>query len=335
MNNAKPTLLITGATGFVGSHLVEMALAQGFEVWAAIRQSSSLRYLQDPRIHLIELAFADADALCQQVSAFKQSQNGEAWDYVVHAAGATKARSEAEFIRANADATRNLMDALLKADAKPRRFVLMSSLSAVPMRDGMPAGNEAETAYGRSKLMAEAIVKERLQEMDSVILRPTGVYGPREKDYFLMAKSIKQHTDFSVGFKPQQITFIYVKDLCRATLLALTKGRCGQTYQLSDGQTYSCRDFSALLQQEMGVKGVLHITAPLWLLRVVCGLSEWFSHISGRMTALNNDKYNILKQRDWRCNIQPAQSDLGYEAEYDLARGVAETVSWYKAQKWI
>ena len=336
MNNAKPTLLITGATGFVGSHLVEMALAQGFEVWAAIRQSSSLRYLQDPRIHLIELAFADADALCQQVSAFKQSQNGEAWDYVVHAAGATKARSEAEFIRANADATRNLMDALLKADAKPRRFVLMSSLSAVPMRDGMPAGNEAETAYGRSKLMAEAIVKERLQEMDSVILRPTGVYGPREKDYFLMAKSIKQHTDFAVGFKPQEITFIYVRDLVEAILLAIeAKDVEGKAYFLSDGEVYHSRRFSDLLQQEMGNPWVLHIKAPLWFLKTICAISGTVSGWFGKTSTLNLDKYHILKQRNWQCDIEPARRDLGYHPEWPLERGVKETVKWYKENKWL
>ena len=335
MNTQSPSLLITGASGFVGSHLVEMALEQGYDVWAAVRKTSSRRYLQDKRIHFIELNFGDKDALTQQISAFTKAHDLKGWDYVVHAAGATKARCEEDFIRANADATCNLLDALLKANAKPLRLVLMSSLSAVPMSNGMPAGNEAETAYGRSKLMAEAYVKERLNDVDSVILRPTGVYGPREKDYFLMAKSIKQHTDFAVGFKPQQITFIYVKDLCKATLLALTKGKKGQTYQLSDGQTYSSKDFSALLQQELGVKHVLHITAPLWLLRVVCCVSEWFSHLTGTMTALNNDKYNILKQRDWRCDITPAQEDLGYQADYDLARGVAETVSWYKSEQWI
>lgn len=330
-----PSVLITGASGFVGSHLVEMALNEGYTVWAAVRKSSSRKYLTDQRINIIELNLNDATELDRQISDFIDQNQGKAWDYVVHAAGATKARSEADFLKANYEATRNLADTLIKLNATPERFVLISSLSAVPMSNGWPKGNVAETAYGRSKLKAEEYIKSTASHMDHIILRPTGVYGPRETDYFLMAKSIKQHTDFSVGFKPQQITFIYVTDLCKAILSSLAKGKPGAMYQLSDGKTYSSRDFSLLLQKEIGTRWVMHITVPLWLLKTICWVSEWFSHITHKMTAINKDKYNILKQRDWRCDISAAQQDLDFKAEYDLAAGVAETVSWYKKEKWI
>ena len=319
----------------MGSHLVEVALARGYDVWAAIRQSSSRQWLQDSRINFIILSLNNAEQLRCEISDFAANHGGRGWDYVVHAAGATKAVSEEAFMRANYEATQNLAATLVVLGLQPRRFVLMSSLSAVPMKNGHPAGKKAPTAYGRSKLKAEDCVKAMLPQMDSVILRPTGVYGPREKDYFLMAKSIRRHMDFAVGFKPQQITFIYVKDLCEATLLALANGPSGATYQLSDGRTYSSRDFSRLLQWAMGVRRVVHVTAPLWLLCTVCHAGQWWSNLTHRMIAINKDKYHILKQRDWRCDISKAVADLGYEADYDLERGVAETVAWYKEHKWI
>lgn len=330
-----PTILITGASGFVGSHLVEAALAAGYEVWAGVRKTSSRQWLTDERIHFIELNLNDKGALSSQLQHFQQDNGGRGWDYVIHAAGATKARTEQDFMKANYEATRNLASTLIELGMTPRRFVLMSSLSALPMRDGKPVGDTAETAYGRSKLKAEACLQSLSDKMDYVILRPTGVYGPREKDYYLMAVSIKRHIDFAVGYKPQLITFIYVKDLCQAALSALGKGHSGAIYFLSDGQTYRSRDFSLLLQKEMGVRFVLHITAPLWLLHIVCVVSEAVSHLTHTMPTLNKDKYNILKQRDWRCDITPAREALGYKPRFTLKEGVRETVAWYKQQKWI
>jgi nucleoside-diphosphate-sugar epimerase len=165
-------------------------------------------------------------------------------------------------------------------------------------------------------------------------LRPTGVYGPREKDYFLMAKSIKHHVDFSIGYKPQEITFVYVKDLVSALFIALERGERAQAYFVSDGNTYSAQDFSILIQQEMNLHGVFHIKAPLWLLKIISNISTVVTKVTGNMTALNNDKYNILKQRNWRCDISPLEK-LGYRAQYDLKKGVQETIAWYKKEKWL
>ena len=341
-----PRILITGASGFIGSFLVERALDLGFEVWAGVRASSSRKWLQDGRIRFIDLPLGHAAQLQQSLAAFQQAEG--AWDYVVHAAGSTKARSEAEFLRTNLEGTKHLADSLRELGMTPRRFVFLSSLSVLGapredralQQDGhcyapMTAADapQPNTAYGRSKLAAERYL-QGLPDFPLTILRPTGVYGPREKDYFLMAKSIGRHIDFAVGYRPQEITFIYVRDLVEAVFASIRNGLPGQTYLLSDGHTYSSRAFSDLLQAELGVRRVLHVRAPLWLLRTVCAAGSAWAGLTGRMTALNNDKFNILKQRNWRCDIQPAL-DMGYVPRYGLAEGVRETVAWYKQEKWI
>lgn len=339
-------ILITGASGFIGSTLVAKALAKGYEVWAGIRSTSRRTYLQDPRIHFIELDFSKERTLVKQLAEHKR-QTGM-WDYIVHAAGATKGANERAFIDANCNATVDFVRALRQNKMLPQRLAYMSSLSVLggirqqPVHgvDGyvyaaMNENDKAEpnTAYGRSKLKAETFLKKQT-DLDCVIMRPTGVYGPKEKDYFMLAKSIQQHVDFAVGFHPQEITFVYVDDLCEAVFLALEKGQKNRCYFVSDGRTYNSSDFSNLLQKEMGVHGVLHIKAPLCLLRLICAASDLMSKITGRMTALNNDKYNILKQRNWRCDITPLRR-LGYEPRYGLERGVAEAIAWYKKERWI
>ena len=168
-----------------------------------------------------------------------------------------------------------------------------------------------------------------------VILRPTGVYGPREHDYFLMAKSIKQHVDFAVGFKQQDITFVYVDDVVQAVFLALQKGTTGRRYFLSDGQVYRSTTFSDLIHEELGRPWWLRITAPVWVLRIVTFCGEYVGRLTGKPTALNNDKYNIMRQRNWRCDIQPAVNELGYQPHVQLAEGVRRSIKWYKEHGWL
>ena len=194
---------------------------------------------------------------------------------------------------------------------------------------------QPNTAYGKSKIEAEKWLMEQ-KELPLVILRPTGVYGPRETDYFLMAKSIKQHTDFAVGYTPQDITFVYVTDVVQAVFLAMEKDAClHKAYFLSDGEVYDSRTFSDLLKKEMGVRFVLRITAPVWFLRIVTAVGDKWGHITGKLSALNNDKFNILKQRNWRCDITPAKRDLGYIPQVKLPQGVHNSVAWYKDNGWL
>lgn len=329
-------ILITGASGFIGSYIVEEALRRNMEVWAAVRRTSSHQYLQDERINFIEL---NLDSIPEMMEALRPLH----LDYVVHAAGATKCLHQEDFFRINTEGTRNLVEALYRLDIKLRKFVYLSSLSIYgPVREKEPYQPILEsdkphpdTAYGKSKLRSEMVLESH-PGFPYVILRPTGVYGPREKDYFMMAKSIKGHTDFSVGYLHQQsLTFVYVQDVVQAVFLALEKGVMGRKYFLSDGKVYSSRAFSDIIQRELGNPWLLRIKAPIWLLRIVTFFGEYIGRITRKVTALNNDKYNIMRQRNWQCDIQPAINELGYHPEYDLERGVPLAIKWYQDNGWL
>lgn len=329
-------ILITGASGFIGSFIVEEAIRRGFETWAAVRRSSSKAYLQDARIHFVELNLSSKEQLVEQL-------RDKHFDYVVHAAGVTKCLHKQDFARINTEGTKNLVDALIEVGMPLKRFVFVSSLSIFgAIKEQQPYEEIRETdvpqpntAYGMSKLAAEQYLEQQASRVPYIIVRPTGVYGPREKDYFIMAKSIQQHSDFAVGFKRQDITFVYVKDVVQAIFLALDKGQNGRKYFLSDGQVYQSETFSNLIHEALGRPWWIRIKAPIWVLRVVTFFGEYIGRMTGKVTALNNDKYHILRQRNWRCDIQPAIDELGYQPEYDLARGVKETIKWYQDNKWL
>lgn len=333
-------ILITGASGFIGSFIVEEGLSRGYEVWAGIRGSSSRKFLGDGRISFIELDFSSIARLKEQLAAFRQEHGG--WDYIVHAAGVTKCLDKKDFFKVNYEGTRNFIDALAALGMSPRKFIYLSSLSVFgPVREKQPYEPIMEsdtpcpnTAYGESKLLSEKYIKENAP-FPYVILRPTGVYGPRERDYYKMAVSIKKHVDFSVGYRPQVITFIYVKDLVKAIYMSMESRVENRCYFVSEPCGYSSRAFSDFIQKELGIKRVLHIKAPVWLLKVISCCAEWFSHISGKPGTLNSDKYRIMKQRNWLCDTLPIEKELGFTADYPLADGTRETVKWYKQEKWL
>lgn len=350
-------ILVTGASGFIGSHIVEEALRRGFDVWAAVRKSSSREYLKDERIHFVELNLSSQQQLEQQLGNVQ-------FDYVVHAAGATKCLHVEDFYRINTEGTKNLVRALLAVGMPLKRFVFISSLSIMgAIHEQLPYQEiqdtdtpQPNTAYGRSKLEAERFLDSlspklgddrgmnkdssdpqppNLRGLNYVILRPTGVYGPREKDYFLQIQSIGNHMDFAVGFQRQDITFIYVTDVVQAVFLAMEKGETGHKYMLSDGEVYQSATFSDYVHEELGRPWWIRVTAPIWLLRIITFCGEYWGRWTKRMTALNNDKFNILRQRNWRCNMEPARRELGFEPKVKLREGVRRSIAWYKENGWI
>lgn len=333
------SILVTGASGFIGSFIVEEAVSRGYEVWAGIRSGSSRKYLQHLPVQFLCLDYSRTEVLEEQLKAHQEAHGRFAC--IVHCAGVTKCADKADFERVNFVQTKNFVETLLKLRMVPETFVYLSTLSVfgpVHEKDGLSIREDdvpvPNTAYGRSKLKAENYLSA-LSAFPWVILRPTGVYGPREKDYFLMAKSIRAHLDFSVGYKRQDLTFVYVKDVVQAVFLALQKKTHGRSYFLSDGGVYQSRSFSDLIARELGSRFVIRFKSPLFVLKAVSLLSECWGRLTGTAATLNSDKYNIMKQRNWRCDISPAEKELGYRPQYALDRGVKETIAWYREEGWL
>jgi UDP-glucose 4-epimerase len=333
------SILITGASGFIGSFIVQEALERKYGVWAGMRQGSSKRYLCERDIHFLELDFARPHALRDQLSLHKAKHG--TFDYIIHCAGITKAKDKEAFDRVNYQQTKCFINTLIELDMVPKQFIYLSSLSvfgpihekdyAMIKESDTPAPN---TSYGMSKLKAERYIRE-IPGFPYVIYRPTGVYGPRERDYFLLTRTIKSHLDFSAGFKRQDLTFIYVKDLVKAIFLGIDQNITQRSYFLSDGNTYQSRLFSDLVRKELGNPFVFHIKCPLFILKIISLLAEFVSSRLGTTSTLNGDKYKIMKQRNWRCDISPAIEELGFVPEYSLEEGVKETIAWYKNEEWL
>ena len=372
----EPTkILITGASGFIGSFLCEEALRQQMSVWAGVRSTSSRKWLQNEWLQFQTLDMTNRDVLHSQLARFKENHGN--WDIVIHAAGATKCLNPEDFDTNNYDCTINLVEELKELNMIPKMFIYMSSLSVLgPIKEERkvqvknvaktsgegdlaiaPAKQEPasiyapmfstdepqpNTAYANSKCKSENYLKCLGYEFPYVIFRPTGVYGPRERDYYLQFKSIKNHVDFSVGFKPQELTFVYVEDLVGAIFKSIEKVLTEgideinhKIYHVSDGKVYTSRQFSDYIQRETGAKNVLHIKAPLFVLKLVCSISQWFAGMRGKVSTLNNDKYKIMSQRNWNCDIEPLLTEIGYTPKWDLEKGVKETVAWYKSHGWL
>jgi len=335
----KKSILITGAGGFIGGFLVEEALKRGFDTWAAVRSTTSREFLQDERIHFIELDYEDQDRLEETL----REHMGEwgKWDYIVHNLGVTKSTNYLDFERVNHGYLRTLVDALQNTNNTPEVFLMMSSLSVMGPGDettyqpikstDIPMPN---TYYGVSKLKGEAYLQS-VENFPYTIFRCTGVYGPHEKDYYLMIKSIKRGFDFSVGYTKQMLTFIYVKDLVKGVMDALEKGPLRKAYFISENKGYTQQEFRQIVCEELGKKFVIPVVCPMWLVKVVCHVAEWIGKVTLKASTLNRDKFKILKQRNWLCDTSEAQRDFDFNPKYSLREGIREAIAWYREAGWL
>jgi nucleoside-diphosphate-sugar epimerase len=332
-------VLITGAAGFIGSFLVEEALNLGYDTYAGIRSTSSRQYLQDERIKFVDLKYHDKKALVEQLSDLKNSVGK--FDYIIHGMGATKCKRKSDFDRINFGYTKNFVDALIESGSVPAKFVYISSLSAWGPGDSktvkpiMLSDRPApDTLYGLSKLKAEQYIAS-LTGFPYIFLRPTGVYGPREKDYFVFNKTVSNGIEPAMGFKTQHLTFIYVRDLVRLAFLACKSNIVQKGYFVSDGKEYTDREYSAIVKKHLGRRHTLKIRVPLFLVKFISYLLDTVCGCFGKTPTLNKDKYKILRVMNWKCETRPTEQDFNFKADYDLDRGTEEAIKWYRQEGWL
>jgi len=325
-------VLITGASGFLGYHLVEEAIKQEYEVVAAVRKNSQLGQLKNFPVEFTTLDYEDHRALMKNISTHE-------YDYIIHAAGVTKANSQKEYELVNAEYTRNLAHAAELSEHYLRKFVYISSLAAVgPLTNPFSTITEKTIAqpvtnYGRSKLQAEMFLST-LNDLPWIVLRPTAIYGPMEKDLFLVVQSIKRGLELYIGKVNQALSFVYVKDVARAAVQALSSDVRRHTYNLSDGSRYDRYTLSAIIKNHLNKKTVA-IHLPIALVEVIASILEVVYAFSDKKPALNKEKMAELIAQNWVCSISALQEDLSFTPQYTLNTGMEETISWYKRNNWI
>lgn len=332
------SVLVVGAGGFAGGFICQECLNRGYEVWAGVRETTSRKYLSDERLKFVVLDFDSPETLSPTLK--DSAPEGKAWDYIIYNLGATKCLNFSDFNKINYKYLQHFTEAMKNASLVPEKMLYISSLSAMGPCDEKGYSPYSEkmvpmpnTRYGASKLKAEMWLATC--QIPTIIFRATGIYGPRDKDYFLMFKSIRKGFDFSVGYRRQLLSFLYVEDLARACCDALEKGKPGQTYIIGDPVAYSQKEFRKMAAEALGKKRVLSIRLPLWAVKMVSGIAEKIGVAKGKPSTLNSDKYRIMAQRNWNIDVSKAHADFGFQTQVTLPEGVKRTVDWYISEGWL
>jgi nucleoside-diphosphate-sugar epimerase len=328
----KQKVLITGASGFVGFHLIEAALAKDLEVYAAIRKSSDIKHLSTHNVHYTYPDFTSVESLEKEL---KEQQ----YDFIIHAAGTTKAKTQDEYNKINAAYTINLAKAAANASKHLKKMVFISSLAAIgPLKqtDKLITENnfpKPVTSYGKSKLLAEEELKNI--KLPLIVLRPTAVYGSRDKDIFIILKTFNSGFEPYIGKTAQQLSFVYVKDLAAATVNALfTPETANGTYNITDGHCYDRYEMANITKSVLN-KRTFKFHLPLPVVRGLALVLEKTYGMFDKTPVLNIEKLHELTALNWCCNIEKAKNNLDFKPVYNLQQGLKEALEWYKINNWL
>ena len=324
-------VLVTGGTGFIGSHLVESLLQRGIQVRCLLRKSSELRWLAGLPVEKIQGDCGNKDSLDEAVKGV---------EVVFHLAGVTKALHEKTYFEINAIGTDNLIHACLKTNPHLKKFIYLSSQAAAgPCRNGDKKREEDRcepvSLYGQSKRLGEELALDHAREIPLVILRPSAVYGPREKDIYTFFKLLSRKIKPCLSGDDQRISLCYVHDVIQATLLAVEAPHpSGEIFFLSDGRDYRLGEIGDIFAHAIGIKAHC-IRVPEWMIFQAASLSEYFSRLSGKPPLFSKGKVEEILQKHWACDIGKARNLLGFEPGFSLEEGARLTVEWYKKEKWL
>lgn len=325
--------LVTGATGFIGQHLVRRLLAENCQVRALCRSTSAKPVDFAPKIEWCTGDITDPEALTTAVAGC---------EVIFHLAGAIKASKTATFDQINVQGTINLLEALRRHARKEVRLIYVSSLSASGPSAPWSPKNEDEpcypvSAYGQSKLEAEIEVLKRRHQIWSAIVRPAVVFGPGDKETLTIYKIAKTHLNPHLGFDKRFVSLIYISDLVNLLWLAAENDRpSGEIYFASDAQSngYDWNQVIVMAAQALNIRPI-NIYLPNLFLPAMLVPAQIISKITGRSGSLTRDKYRELSQTYWTCSSVKAQNLLDFKPQVDLADGLRRAADWYREQKWI
>jgi nucleoside-diphosphate-sugar epimerase len=333
--------LVTGAAGFVGSHVADALLARGVPVRALVRKTTDRRFLDGGRVRLVEGDVCDASAAGEDALA----RAAEGCDWVVHAAGITQARALDEYARVNAEGSARAARAAVRAGAK--RFVLVSSQAAGgPSFEDRPRDETDEdapvSAYGRSKLDGERLAREALGAAaapdraapELVVVRPPSVYGPRDRAFLELFRLVDRGVVPAYRPDRQQVSLVHARDLAKGIVLAAEKGGAGRTYYLTDGRPTTSAGVIDAIARALGKKP-LRLDIPSGMLEAAVWAAEAFARATGRPARITRERLAEWTGLRWTLSDARARAELGYTPTIALEAGIEETAHWYRTAGWI
>jgi len=324
-------ILVTGATGFVGSHVVDRLIERGRKVRCLVRESSNLRYLKHPQI---EFAYGGLDEITDWNAALADV------DTIYHVAGLTFARRAKDYFTVNQRGTEAILAAAIKQRQQIKKFVQVSSLAATgPGHDNNPVDEDTMpapiTPYGQSKLAGEAAVLAASDLLPVTIVRPPAVYGPRDYALYELFKSISRGLSPMIGRYAKRVSLVHVHDLADGIILAgESEAATGRAYFISSDEVYVMSEVADKIGALLG-RRVRQLTIPRPVAFGVALFSEGVAAVTRKMPLLNRDKVKDFAQKNWSCSIARAKRELGYRQQVPLETGLRETIEWYKREGWL
>jgi nucleoside-diphosphate-sugar epimerase len=321
--------LVTGATGFLGSHLADLLVEKGHTVRALVRRSSKTKALEALGAELAYATLETGEGLAEAL---------EGVDAVVHGAGLTKAKTAEEFHYVNAGGTKHLLDATREHAPDVKRFVYISSLAAFGFSDnGGPRPYDSEprpvTHYGRSKLEGERHVVGAKDDIPVTVIRPPAIYGPRDTEMLNFFQLVSRRFVPFLGDSRRKLSLIYATDCASAIYLALTKKHAsGRVYFVEDGRAYTQEEFVSIVEDALGKKALVKMPLPIGIVRVAALGSELYGKLANKAVILTRDKVNELDAEQLCCPAEPIKEELGWSPLVQLEEGARQSVAWYREQ---
>jgi 2-alkyl-3-oxoalkanoate reductase len=325
-------VLLTGATGFIGSHLAELLLDQGWDVVCLTRNPRELKHVAGKPFRAVDLPSLEAEI-----------RRGDTYDYVIHLAGATRGLTYDSYYRANVDLTRTLLElcSTTQCASTLRRFVLVSSQAAVgpSAEDGTPVTESTSckpvSLYGRSKLEAERVATGFMDRLPMTVIRPPTVFGPRDVDVLGVFRSARFRLAPCLAGPDRLVSIIYVEDLVGGILKAcLAEETLGETYFLANPQPVVWREFAVEVARVMGYRALV-LPIPLAAMKAAALAGDVAGRLSGKAKLFRTEKLEEMRQLAWVCSPDKAFRHMGWQTATPLDEAIRKTVRWYRTNGWI
>lgn len=329
--NSKQIAVVTGANGFVGSHLVDYLLGKNFEVRCIVRKSSNLQWLEGKDVKIFDCGLFDKDGLRE---AFRDV------NYIFHVAGVVKAKDEEGYFKGNVEATKVLLEVAAEVKDQIKKFVVVSSQTVSgPALNRKPVTEDMKpnplTTYARSKLKQEQIALSYKDIFPVTVCRAPAIYGERDTEIFIYFQVFNRGLTTMIGFDKKELSLLHVEDLAEGLYLsAISEKANGEIYFISSEKFYTWDEVGVITSKVLNKKA-FRIRIPHFIVFIIAAIAQFFAMFSSKPATLNIEKAKDLTQRYWICNPSKAMRKLGYKQKVSIEEGIKRTCDWYKKMKWI